>query len=155
MINFKKTITVLILIVSLTSFGQNDWKNQKLKANPKTMKNIVYNIVENFGAIKRTGVVKGVNFTYNELGYVLTQENYGQNAQPINQLHIIYDPLNRITSKNLSDKNGKLINRVNYKYNQRNKPTYESIYKADGSLASRMVYTYNKKKGETSKSHKF
>ena len=146
MINLKKSITVLVLIVSLTTFGQNDWKKQNLKANPKAMKNIVYNIVENFGAIKRTGVVKGVNFTYNELGFVITQNNYGQNAQPINQLHIFYDTLYNIKSKNLSDKDGKLINRVNYKYNQRKKPTYESIYRLDGSLVSRKVYTYNKKK---------
>jgi len=146
MINLKKSITVLILIVSLTTFGQNDWKNQNLQANPKAMNNIVYNIVENFGAIERTGVVKGVNFTYNELGFVITQNNYGQNAQPINQLHIVYDTLYNIKSKNLSDKNGKLINRVNYEYNKKNKTTYESIYRADGSLESRMVYTYNKKK---------
>jgi hypothetical protein len=136
---------LLNLFLGLFAFGQNDWMSLDLKANPKSVKHIQYNVVEHFGEIKKIEIIKGVNYKFNTIGFFLSKENYGTNGAPINQMSFEYTDLNRIKQKTLRDNKGKLLNRVTFDYNDNNKPTYKSIYGFDGALTARLAYKYEKK----------
>lgn len=134
---------ILALFFSLCSFGQNDWKNLKLKANVKSLKVIDYNVIEHFGKVKKIDVLRGENVLFSESGFVTIKKRYGVNAEPIDQASFVYDEHNSIVEQNVSDKKGKLISRLTSEYNVDNKKSYDSSYKFDGSLQSRAAYSYS------------
>lgn len=135
-------VVFLSLLFSICSFGQNDWENLDIKDEVKSMKEIDYKVVELFGEVKKTDVLKGENLLFNESGYVTIRKSYGANGAPINQTSFVYDENNSIVEQNISDKKGKLIGRITNEYNESSKRIFQSSYKFDGSLQSRASYDY-------------
>ena len=137
---------VLSIFFSFNAKAQNDWKNFKLKTRVQSIKVIDYNVVEHFGKVKKTDIIRGENFLFNESGFVTIKKRYGANGEPVDQASFVYDVNNSIVEQNISDRKGKLIGRITNEYDEDEKRTYESSYKFDGSLQSRAAYTYADKK---------
>jgi len=137
-------VIVVTLFFSLFTFGQNDWKEFKLKANVESIKIIDYNVVEHFGEIKKTDIVSGENYLFNESGFITIKKSYGVNGTPLDQSRYEYNTNNNIIVQNVSDKEGKLMGKITSEYNEMYKKTYESVYQFDGTLQSRSAYSYIK-----------
>lgn len=135
-------LIVVFLFFSFVSHAQNDWKVIKLKSNVHTLKIIDYNVVEHFGEIKKTDVISGEYYLFNESGFITIKKRYGAAGAPIDQFQFEYNDNNSIVAQSISDKEGKLIGKITSEYNELFKKIYQSVYNFDGSLKSRSAYSY-------------